>query len=98
MRRLASRSRYLMGGTGVAILIGYGGLVVLGLAEPHQWSSGICAGGVTHGSTQLEQPPFPVLPNLDVFDMNPHNSGNHFLLLGCDPGRRDPLALTASVS
>jgi len=87
-----------MGGTGVAILIGYGVLVVLGLAEPHQWSSGIFAGGVTHGSNQLEQPPFPVLANLDVFDMNAHNSGNHFFLLGSDPGGRDLLALIAQGS
>jgi peptide/nickel transport system permease protein len=95
MSRLASWSRYLIGGTGVAILVGYGVLVVFGLAEPIQWSTGLFAGGVAHGTNRLEVPPFPVLANLDVFDMNARSSGNHLFLLGSDPGGRDLLALIA---
>jgi peptide/nickel transport system permease protein len=95
MRRPAFLSRYLLATIGVAILLGYGVLVAIGLAEPSQWSTGVYAGGLVHGTTHVELPPFPVMANLDVFDMNARSSGSHLYLLGSDPGGRDLLALIA---
>lgn len=92
---MAFWSRYLLGATGVAILLGYGILMVIGISEPTQWSTGVYAGGFVHGTNREELAPFPVMANLDVFDMNAHLVGHHIYILGSDPGGRDLLALIA---
>lgn len=87
--------RYTLAAGGGGILLTYAVLVVVGLREPIRWSRDVYAGGFIHGTKQLIQPPFPPFANLDVFDINASMVGNHYYLLGSDPGGRDLLALIA---
>lgn len=95
MNGIRRRWRALVGIGGFGLLATQAALLVLGLTEPAKWYTGIYAGGFTHGTDNLQTPPFGLFSNLDVFTIEVRNAGAHFYLLGSDSGGRDLLALVA---
>jgi ABC-type dipeptide/oligopeptide/nickel transport system permease subunit len=96
MNWIRRRWRASVGVAGFGLLGALAALVAVGFAEPAKWwSTGIYAFGYVNGSKGPQLPPFGPLSNVDVWTVAPQNAGNHFYLLGSDPGGRDLLGLVA---
>ena len=89
------RNGYML--AGALLLAGIAILLVIGLSEP-TWSNGTYAGGTVPGSGVILLAPFPVMTEVDVFDINARAVGRHLYLLGSDPAGRDLLAMVARAS
>jgi peptide/nickel transport system permease protein len=95
MTRRITSAPFWATATGLGILVAVAVLITVGSAEPHKWSTDVWAGGFVSGRNIIRQPPFPIFSTIRVFDINAHEGGTHFFLLGSDAGGRDLLALIA---
>lgn len=95
MRRGLPGARLLAAVGAVTIALTVTVLIAIGLSEPVHWSTAVWVGGFTAHGHVIRLPPFPVLSEMEVFDLNVQSGGRHFYLLGSDAGGRDLLALVA---